>query len=72
MAISELRRELGRVSNLNKSINGHHHIKGHVEIGHLTKFGALRLNRDQVMTLETRLKIHTNLCNLVTASPKTI
>ena len=28
-------------------------MKGQVEIGHLTKFGALRLNRDQVMTLET-------------------
>ena len=42
------------------------------EIGYLTKFGALRLNRDQVMTLETWLKIHTNVCNFVTASPKTI
>ena len=40
--------------------------KGHVEIGYLTKFGALRLNRDQVMTLETWLKIHTNFCNFVT------
>jgi len=30
------------------------------------------LNRDQVMTLETWLKIHTNVCNFVTASPKTI
>ena len=38
----------------------HHHITDHVEIGHLTKFGALKLNRDQVMTLEpleTWLKI---------------
>ena len=45
-------------------------VKGHVEIGYLTKFGALKLklNRDQVMTLETQLKI----CNFVTASPKTI
>ena len=32
----------------------------------------LRLNRDQVTTLETRLKIHTNVCNFVTASSKTI
>ena len=47
-------------------------MKGHVEIGHLTKFGALRLNRDQVMTLETWLKIHTNVYNFVTACPKTI
>ena len=44
-------------------------MKGHVEIGYLTKFGALKLNRDQVMTLETWLKIHTNVCNFVTAPP---
>ena len=31
VAISELRRELGRVSDLNYLINWHHHIKGHVE-----------------------------------------
>ena len=72
LVISELRRELGRVSNSNQSINWHHHIKGHVEIGYLTKIGALKLNRDQVMTLEIWLKIHTNVCNFVTASPKTI
>ena len=47
-------------------------MKGHVEIGYLTKFGALRLNRDQVMTLETWLKIHTNVFNFVTASPEII
>ena len=35
-------------------------------------FGAVKLNRDQVMTLETWLKIHTNLYNFVTASTKTI
>ena len=40
------------------------------KIGFLNKFGALRLNRDQVMTLETWLKIHTNFCSFVTASPK--
>ena len=28
-------------------------MKGHVKIGFLNKSGALRLNRDQVMTLET-------------------
>ena len=39
LAISELRRELGRVSNF--------------EISYLTKFGAPKLNKDQVMTLET-------------------
>ena len=36
LAILELRRELGRVSNLNQSINWYHHIKGHVKIGYLT------------------------------------
>ena len=41
LAILELSRELGRVSNLNLSINWYHHIKGHVKIGYLTKFGAL-------------------------------
>ena len=70
LAILELHRALGRVSYLNEYINWHHRTKGHVEIGYLTKFGALRLNRDQVMTLETWLKIHTNFCSFVTASPK--
>ena len=56
----------------NQSINWHHHIKGHVEISFFNKFSALKLNRDQVMTLKTWLKIHTNLCNFVTASPKII
>ena len=32
----------------------------------MTKFGALKLNRDQVM-IETWLKIHTNVFNFVTA-----
>ena len=63
LAISELRRELGRVSNLNYSINRHHHINGHVEIGYLTKFGALKLNRNHVMTLEMWLKIPPNHVN---------
>ena len=34
-------------------------MKGHAEIGYLTKFGVLTLNRNQVMTLETWLKINT-------------
>ena len=68
LAISELRREL-KASFKFKIIDKHHNIKGHVEIGYLTKFGALKLNRDQVMTLETWLKIHPNVCNFVTASP---
>ena len=44
-------------------------MKDHVEIGHLTKYDAFRVNRDQVMDLE---KIHTNVSNFETASPKTI
>ena len=40
-------------------------MKGHVEIGYLTKFGALRLKRDQVMTLEICLKNHKNISNFV-------
>ena len=47
-------------------------MKDHVEIDHLTKYDAFRVNRDQVMGLETWLKIHTNVSNLETASPKTI
>ncbi len=41
------------------------------EIGHLTKFAAFRMNRDEVMGLETWLKIHTNVFYFETASPKT-
>ena len=47
-------------------------MKGHVEIGHLTKFDVFRVNRDQVMDLEICFKIHTNVSNFETASPKTI
>ena len=47
-------------------------MKGHVEIGYLTKFGALKLNRNQVMILETWLKIHTNVYKLVTPSQNNI
>ena len=46
-------------------------MKGHVENGHLTEYDAFRVNRDQVMDLETWLKIHTNVSNFET-SPKTI
>ena len=31
--------------------------------------GALKLNRDQVMTLETWLKIHTNVCKFCDSAP---
>ena len=47
-------------------------MKDHVEIDHLTKYDALRVNRDQVMDLETWFKIHTNVSNFETASPKTM
>ena len=47
-------------------------LRDHVEIRHLTKYDAFRVNRDQVMDLEIRFKIHTNVSNFETASPKTI
>ena len=59
LAIPKLNRELGRVSNFSKSINWHHHMKNHVEIGHLTKYDAFRVYRDQVMDLEIWFKIYT-------------
>ena len=65
MAIRKLRRELGRVSKFNQSINRHHHMKDHVQSCHLTKFDVLGVNRDEVID-------HTNVCNLETALPKTI
>ena len=40
-----------------KSINGHHHMEDHVEIGHLTKYDVFRINRDLVMDLEIWFKI---------------
>ena len=46
-------------------------MKDHVEIGHLTKYYALRVNRDRVMNLEIWFRIHTNVSNFKTASPKT-
>ena len=72
LAIPKFCRKLGRVSNFNKSINGHHNVKDHDEIGHLTKFDAFRMNRDQVMDLEIWFKIDTNVSNFEKASPKTI
>ena len=45
-------------------------MKDHVEIGHLTKYDAFKMNRDQVMDLEIWFKIHTNISNFGTASPK--
>ena len=56
LAIPELRRELGRVSNFKQSINWHNHKKDHVQSCHLTKFDAFGVNRDEVIDLETWLK----------------
>ena len=47
-------------------------MKDHVEIGHLTKYDAFRVKRGQVIDLEIRVKIHTNVSNFEKASPKTI
>ena len=47
-------------------------MKDHVECSHLTKYDAFRVNRDQVIDLETWFKIHTNVSNVETAFPKTI
>lgn len=40
-------------------------MKYHVEIGHFTKYNAFRVNRDKVMDLEIRFKIHTNVSVLL-------
>ena len=47
-------------------------MKDHVEIGHLTKYVAFRVNRGQVMDLEIRVKIYTTVSNFEKAYPKTI
>ena len=47
-------------------------MKDHVEIGHLIKYEAFRMNRDQVIDLEIWFKIHTNVFNFEAASPKII
>ena len=47
-------------------------MKDHVEIGHLTKYDSFRVKRDHAIILEIWFKIHTNVSNFKTASPKTI
>ena len=44
-------------------------MKDHVEIGHLTKYNAFRVNRDRVMDLEIWFKILTNVSDFETAFP---
>ena len=46
-------------------------MKDHVKLGHLTKYDASRVNREQVTDLEIRFKIDTNVSNFEKASPKT-
>ena len=60
-ALPKFSRELGLVSNLNKSMNWFHRMKDHVEIDHLTKYDVFRTNRDQVMDLEIWFKIQASL-----------
>ena len=36
-------------------------MKDHVEIGHLIKYDAFRMNRDQAMNLKICFKIHANV-----------
>ena len=67
LAVPKFSRELGRVSNLNNR-----HMKGDVEVGHLTKYGAFRVNRDEAMSIEIWFKIHTIVSNFDTAPPKII
>ena len=45
-------------------------MKDHVEIGHLTKYDAFRVYRDQVLDLEIWFKIYENISNFETAPPK--
>ena len=47
-------------------------MKDHVDIGHLSKYDAFRVNKDQVMDLEMWFKIYANVSNFETASHKTI
>ena len=47
-------------------------MKDHVEIGHLTKYDAFMVNRDQVMDFKIWFKIHANVFNFEKASPKII
>ena len=59
---SEIAQRTARVSNVNQSINRHHHKTDHIGNSHLTKINAFRVNRDQVIDLEIRLKsIQTSL-----------
>ena len=47
-------------------------MKDNAKIGHLTKYNAFRVNRDEAMNLEIWFKIQTNVSNFETTSPKII
>ena len=47
-------------------------MKDHVDIDHLIKYDALRVNRDQLMDPGIWFKIHANVSNFEKASPQTI
>ena len=47
-AVPKFGRELGRVPNFKQLINWHLIMKDHVEIGHLTKYEAFRVNGDKL------------------------
>ena len=47
-------------------------MKDHVDIGHMTKHDAFRVNRDQAMNLEIWFKIHTNASNLRQCPPNNL
>ena len=45
-------------------------MKGHVEIGHLTKYDAFRVNREQAMDLEIQFKIQSIQKSLILTTVK--
>ena len=53
-----------------QSINRHYHMKDRVDRSHLTKLDTFRVNRDQVLDLDTWFKIHTNVSTVKTAPSK--
>ena len=69
MDISELRRELRRVSNFNQSMKLNWPTTWNLaEVGNLTKFEASRVNSGQVMDFETSFEIYRNVSKYETAS----
>ena len=44
-------------------------MKDHFKFGHLITLGTVQLNNNQVIDLETKFQIHTNVTNFETAPP---